>query len=65
MDLQYTFDKKHDEFIDIIKGFAILFVIINHCLPHFVKSVLLFNLWGGEQCHYFCCCSPIIISNED
>ncbi len=62
MDLQYTFDKKHDEFIDIIKGFAILFVIINHCLPHFVKSVLLFNLWGGgavplflllQSYHYF------------
>lgn len=62
MNLQYTFDKKHDEFIDVLKGFAILFVIINHCLPCFVKSVLLFNLWGGvavplflllQSYHYF------------
>lgn len=62
MDLRYTFDKKHDEFIDVIKGFSILFVIFNHCLPHFVKSVLLFDLWGGvavplflllQSYHYF------------
>ena len=58
-----TFNKEtHDPFIDALKGFSILFVIINHALPLYLKQDVFYNLWGGlgvpiflllQTYHYF------------
>lgn len=36
----------HDPFIDFLKGFAIISVVLNHTLPYYIKQPLLFCLWG-------------------
>ena len=38
---------KHVGFIDALKGYAIMFVLINHSTPQYIKNLLLFDLWGG------------------
>lgn len=36
----------HDPFIDFLKGFAIISVVLNHVFPYYVEKPLLFCLWG-------------------
>ena len=36
----------YDSFIDVLKGFSILFVLLNHSLPFYFKKGILFCLWG-------------------
>lgn len=43
----------HNQFIDALKGVAILFVCINHSLPLYLKQLLLFDLWGGQAVPLF------------
>lgn len=43
----------HNQFIDALKGFAILFVCINHSIPLHLKQLLLFDLWGGQAVPLF------------
>lgn len=37
----------HNRFLDALKGYAILFVLLNHSMPLFLKSLIAFDLWGG------------------
>lgn len=37
----------HNRFLDALKGYAILFVLINHATPLYLKQLTLFDLWGG------------------
>lgn len=37
----------YSEEIDMLKGYAILFVLINHSMPLFLKKLVIFDLWGG------------------
>ncbi len=37
----------YDSFIDFVKGFCIISVVLTHSLPAEVKDYLLFILWGG------------------
>lgn len=42
-----TFNTKgHDSFIDFIKGFSIICVVVTHIAPEFFKDYTLFALWG-------------------
>ena len=43
----------HNPFIDALKGFAILFVCINHSIPCYIKQPILFDLWGGAAVPIF------------
>lgn len=36
-----------NRFLDALKGYAILFVLINHGTPLYLKQWALFDLWGG------------------
>lgn len=44
---------QHNKFIDALKGYAILFVLINHTLPLYIKQLILFDLWGGQAVPLF------------
>lgn len=37
----------YSEEIDMLKGFAILFVLLNHSTPLYLKNLIAFDLWGG------------------
>lgn len=37
----------YSENIDALKGFAILFVLLNHSTPLYLKNLIAFDLWGG------------------
>ena len=43
----------YDPFIDALKGVAIFFVLLNHCLPEDLRKTILFNFWGGEAVPLF------------
>lgn len=44
---------KHVEFIDALKGYAIISVLINHSIPLYLKDSVLFDLWGGQAVPVF------------
>lgn len=47
-DLRISFNTtNYDPFIDALKGFSIIFVIINHSIPQSLRDCILFDLWGG------------------
>ena len=39
--------KGYDPFIDFVKGFCILSVVLTHSLPVWLQQHTLFSLWGG------------------
>lgn len=54
----------YEPFIDVLKGFAIISVVINHILPYYIERPLLFCLWGEmavplfliiQSFHYYKC----------
>lgn len=47
VDTILTFSKEgHDPFIDFLKGFSIVCVILNHCLPKWAMDYSAFFFWG-------------------
>lgn len=43
----------YDPFIDFVKGVCILLVVLAHCLPPYVQSVSLFQIWGASAVPLF------------
>lgn len=43
----------HDAFIDFLKGFAILCVILTHCIPGTFQKYILFPFWGAQAVPIF------------
>ena len=43
----------YDPFIDFLKAYAIIFVVVAHCLPVSLYNVLLFRIWGDMQVPMF------------
>lgn len=37
----------YSETVDVLKGFAILYVLFTHSMPLFLKNLTMFDLWGG------------------
>jgi len=47
VDITLAFSKEgHDRFIDFLKGFSIVCVILNHCLPGWAMDYSAFFFWG-------------------
>ena len=40
-------NETYSEFIDVLKGVAILFVLLNHTIPTDIKKYIGFDLWAG------------------
>jgi len=50
----FSFNKDgYDPFIDFLKAYSILFVVIGHCLPVALYNYTLFWVWGGMQVPMF------------
>ena len=43
----------HDDFIDFLKGFAILCVILTHSIPSTFQKYILFPFWGAQAVPIF------------
>jgi peptidoglycan/LPS O-acetylase OafA/YrhL len=39
----------YDPFIDFLKGWSILMVILTHALPNSVRDLTFFSVWGGVR----------------